>query len=154
MKRKCIVLLILTILICMYLQLAGCQKKVEAPTGPTQEEIASEMVREEARYLFEEAAEAEAERVEAEAASRARLEYDRLAAEESEEEFSLNEIVVTGSRIERGKSAVANRAAFKRKRYFDGPAKGKVKLELSSENEGLGTELWIIEKTSLAIGDE
>ena len=173
MKRKCLVLFILAILICVYSQFfSGCATKPAVAPGPTQEEIEAQKAAEpeEARYqeatekasaeIFAvEAERASAEREAAEAAARARFEYDRRAAEESDEEYTLEEIAVTGARITRQNRvnigpAIGSRTALKRNIYADGSVKGDMKLELSFENEGLGTELWIIEKTSSAIGEE
>jgi Ca-activated chloride channel family protein len=141
MKRKSLVLFIVTTFIYACFQIfSGCAKKAEVALGPSTTEIAAQKATE-----VEAAAKAAEE-------ARARAEYYRIAAEESEEEFTLEEIAVTGQR--RTRPVTAKKAGLKKESYMPRVVTGKSKIKISFEIEGLGTELWIIEKSSSAIGKE
>ena len=100
MKRKCVVLFILLILICVYLQLfSGCAKKVAVEPGPVQEEIAAQKKSEVEyqRVAQEERKRADHERRVAEEAARRRMETGSrgtAGGSGDAEEFFLEEIVV------------------------------------------------------------
>ena len=160
MKRKCMVLFIVTLMVYVCLQIfSGCQKKVAVAPGPTPEEMTAQKAAEEGvgeHSKIEYQRRAEEEKIASEEAARkAYIETPSsqiAVGGDDSEEFTLEEIAVTAHRITR--PAFGKRTVHKKKSYIDGAAKGKVKLELSFENEGLGTELWIIEKNPVVTGEE
>lgn len=169
MKRKSLVLFIVTLLIYACFQiLSGCAKKVEVPPGPTAEEIADqkaaekgaeyEVKAEESTRMAEERARLEMYRARAEEAARAKYESD------DSDEFTLEEIAVTAEKRETKLQKVPIST-----RYSRGSKAGRMNIskerqiaaihrdgaaDLILANAGMGTEIWIIEKTSSAIGKE
>ncbi len=150
MKQKCLVLFIIAVLVIVSFQIfSGCSKKMAVAPGPTSEEVKAQKAAEDG---VEYAQKAEASRYAAERAARemARMEMDLGDSEE----FTLEEIAVTRQRIDSSRPAFATSTSLKQKGYNRSLAGAKNKIKISFENDALGTEIWIIEKTSNAIGKE
>ena len=169
MKRKCLVLFVITVILCVFLQLfSGCAKRVpdqsasEVPskdsrysteaihstTGSnnTDEFTLEEQKVHQSRYGEKAAAKAKAELIAKERASAEAQAKYRLAQQRPE--FSLEETTVS-TRI--GSQGLYPSDADLKGIHFDGIA-ARRPIKISFENEGLGTELWIIEKSSNAVG--